>query len=159
LVLKRAGEAALDDNQREQTDMTNVNVKKTLDVPAAAVWETISQFNGIENYLGMVARSEVEGEGIGARRTCTLQDGAVIRERLAELSDAERKLVYEITESPLPVQGYRSTMQVRDTGDGRCEVEWSSEFEVLEGPSEPFEQLFMGAYADGCAGLEKMHQR
>ena len=41
---------------------------------------------------------------VGARRTCTLQDGAVLKERLVELSDEGRCLVYEITDSPLPIQ-------------------------------------------------------
>jgi len=38
------------------------------------------------------------------------------------------KLVYSILDAPLPVEAYRTTMQVTDLGNGKSELMWSFSF-------------------------------
>ncbi len=137
--------------------MPSVSVVKSISAPADQVWASIRQFSGIENYLPMIAKSEVEGSGVGAKRTCTTGDGAQLVERLEALDDTKRSLSYSIAEAPMPMDGYYGTMTVRDLGGGKCEVSWSSTFECPDGAADGMEKMLEGIYAAGIDGLEKLH--
>jgi uncharacterized protein YndB with AHSA1/START domain len=52
--------------------MANVSVKKTINAPPNEVWKTISSFREIERYVPLITKSTVEGEGVGAKRTCII---------------------------------------------------------------------------------------
>ena len=137
--------------------MSNVETIKILYASADAVWATISAFHGIERYLPAVRTSSVQGEGVGALRTCVLADGAVLRERLTSLDRSARTLRYELVEAPFPVRAYVATMRVEDLGDGRCALRWGASFEVTEGPAAVFEGIFADAYSAGGDGLGRLH--
>jgi len=63
--------------------MAEVSVKQTIHVLAESVWETLRGFDGIDRYLpDVVASCSVEGVGAGAKRTCVLQNGLQLSERL-----------------------------------------------------------------------------
>jgi hypothetical protein len=128
----------------------------TINASAEAVWETISRFGGLEEFIPAVASCSLEGSGVGAMRSLALQDGGMVHERLETLDEAARTLQYSITESPLPFTDYLATMQVRDAGSGQCEIEWSSTFEP-DGVSEAEAvEMLQGIYRGGIEGLEKM---
>lgn len=136
--------------------MPDLSMKTTLDAPAHAVWEAISDFNGIPKYVAAVDSSTMEGEGVGALRTLTLQDGARILERLESLDDSSRTLSYSIVESPLPMEEYISTMRVRELGPDRCELQWSCTFEPTEAPESELRQIIEGIYDMGFEGLKQL---
>ena len=39
------------------------------------IWNTLSAFDGVERYFPIVTRSEVDGNGPGAKRTCNVSMG------------------------------------------------------------------------------------
>lgn len=137
--------------------MTTIETKSTIPAPAATVWRTISAFHGIERWLPPVRASSVEGDGLGALRTCVFHDGGVVRERLIELDDRAWALRYEIVDAgPLPVRGYVATMRVRPLGDDRCELSWSATFEATAGDADALAGMLRGVYAAGAEGLGRI---
>ncbi len=137
--------------------MVNVSMSITINASADEVWKTISDFNGLGKYLPLITKSTMEGSGVGALRTLTLQDGGQVIARLESMDKHARTLSYKILISPLPVDGYVSTMKVKDLGNNRCEVEWSSTFKPKGAPEADVKNLIEGIYSMGFEGLKKLH--
>ena len=87
-----------------------------LPAPVERVWALLADFDGVDRWHPLVRAAEIEdglsGRHVGGVRALTMQDGAVIRERLLALSDEDRFFSYSILESPLPVEDYRSTLRL-----------------------------------------------
>ncbi len=137
--------------------MTQISKSTTLNASANEVWGTVGDFNGLPKFVPAFSASAMEGDGVGARRTLTLQDGGTILESLESLDEEARTLTYAIIESPLPITGYVSTMAVRDLGAGRCEFNWSSNFDVQGAPEAEVVAILEGVYAAGLDGLRQLH--
>ena len=139
--------------------MANVSMKTIINAPADAVWETISDFNGLPKYVEAVVESRMKGEGVGAVRTFSLADGAVLVEKLLKFDNEGRKLTYSILESPLPMDNYVSTMELTDAGENGCELHWHAHFDIKEGCSEEEGvAVVKGVYSMGFEGLKKRHE-
>ncbi len=108
--------------------MTKVSMSSKIPASAGTVWDMVKGFNDLPNWLPPVAKSETTGDGVGSKRTLTLGDGTKLVEELEEYDDGSRSFTYSIVESPLPVAGYRSSVTIKDSGDG-AEMEWNAEFE------------------------------
>lgn len=130
--------------------MTTANVTETVAASADDVWRVISDFGGVEPNE-MIAGCTVEGAGVGAVRTITLNGGAGdIIERLESHDDGTRTFSYAIiNDCPLPVSDYLSTVKVTDAGDGSATVDWSSTFEPKGAPEADVIELIEGVYKGG----------
>jgi hypothetical protein len=146
--------STVDSLQSKESVMASVSMKTTIGASADDVWRTISDFNGAPKYIAALLSSSMEGSGVGALRTVTLEGDVEVVERLESLDDAARTLSYSIVRSPLPLEGYVATMVVRDLGEGRCELEWSSTFEPKAGAEDEARQLVEGVYSAGFEGLK-----
>jgi len=133
--------------------MIEIEVRRTIPAPADAVWHELRSFEGIENWLAMIEHSEVRGHGAGATRVCTTADGGRLVERLEEVDDDERRLVYTIQEAPMPLQDYRSTMRVLRDGADASTVVWSAAFDAPDDAAEQLEATMRGVYESGLDGL------
>ncbi|ADI11723.1 hypothetical protein SBI_08605 [Streptomyces bingchenggensis BCW-1] len=129
---------------------------------ADELWSVVRRFNGLPEWHPAIRSSEVvEGESEfapGAVRVLTGTDGSTFQERLVALDDARRALTYEIIDSPLPVRGYRSTMQVWPVADsGGAFLTWSATFDAADGhtPDEAVAAIAEAAYAPAIAALHK----
>jgi hypothetical protein len=129
----------------------------TIPAPADTVWRTVRDFGSIDEYVPPIARAELSGEGVGAERTLTLDDGARVVERLDALDDDARTLQYSIVEAPLPVEGYTSTLSVERIDATSCRVTWASDFTVVDAPDAEVEATFAELYAAGLEGLKNQH--
>jgi len=141
--------------------MTNVSVKNTINVPADEIWKTLSSFRNVEKYIPLVKSSTVEGSGVGAKRTCIIpsesgQEGK-IEEEIKSFDDDGKTFSYSITSSPMPLENYLSTVKVKDLGNGRCEIEWSSTFEPKGMPEEEVVKMINDIYVTAIDGLKKLH--
>ena len=137
--------------------MAYISMETTLNTTANNAWETISNFNGLCKFIPAVIKSETEGTGVGAVRTLTLENGAVIIEKLERLEEtAARTLSYSIVASPLPVDSYLATMQVLDFGGNQCKLIWSSRFEPKGTTEEEAQGVIEGIYSMGFEGLKKL---
>jgi hypothetical protein len=115
--------------------MARVYVSSVIPAPAATVWQTIRNFNGLPDWTPFVAESRIEqhqlADQIGCIRNFKLKDGGVIRERLLSLSDYDMSCSYSILESPMGVENYRATLALTPITDGnQCFAEWTAEFDA-----------------------------
>ena len=139
--------------------MSKVSLKTRLNASADAVWEVIRDFNGLGKFMESIARSTMDGSGVGATRTLTFVGGSIIVERLESLEDAKHTLSYAIIQGDLPLEGYLSTMALRDLGQGKCELAWSSTFEPKGAPEADVVKMIEGVYREGFAGLKRLFAR
>jgi hypothetical protein len=114
--------------------MARAHASSVFNAPIEQVWARIRDFNALPDWHPGVAKSEIEGGGPGDRVGCirklTLGNGAVIRERLIELSDMGHHYSYAILDSPLPVANYRATLRLRRISDGnRTHGDWTATFD------------------------------
>ena len=132
--------------------MPKVSMSADLEASADDVWRMIGGFNALPDWHPGVEKSELKKEG--QERVLSLAGGGKIVERLEKLSETEREYSYQISESPLPVANYKSTIKVKDGDDG-CTVEWSSDFEAVGGDNEAMKAI-EGVYQTGLDNLKKM---
>ncbi|NBC27843.1 MAG: SRPBCC family protein [Bacteroidetes bacterium] len=135
--------------------MENVNVSGTIQAPANDVWNVVSDFGALDQFVEAIKECESDGTGVGAVRTLTLQDGAEVKEKLESLDDQNQKLTYSILSSPLPVENYTGTIQIREKGDNKTEFSWSSTFKAKDNTADEMKETFEGLYNFGVEGLQK----
>jgi hypothetical protein len=129
--------------------MTTVNIKESVAASADDVWRVLSDFGGIEPNE-MIAGCTLEGEGVGAVRTISLNGGGEIIERLESQDDKARVFRYAIiNDCPLPVKNYSATVAVLDAGSGAAEVDWTGTFEPSGAPEDQVVTLIEGVYRGG----------
>jgi hypothetical protein len=92
----------------------------------------------------------------GQQRTLHLAGGARIVERLENHDDAGRRYSYRITQSPLPLNDYRSVLSVRDDGPDGCTVEWLGSFTAPEASLAEMKTVVAGIYEAGFENLRRM---
>jgi len=137
--------------------MTKVNVTKTINVSAESAWKNLSSFRGIEHF-SPIARSVVEGNGVGATRSCFMPDDAEIKEVMSGLDNEAMTLEYKILSGPFPFENYISTVKVMDKGSESCEVSWGSNFDAAEEHEAAMKELLDGFYNAMIDGLETLIQ-
>ena len=114
--------------------MALVYASSVIAAPAARIWETIRDFNGLPNWHPAIAERRIESgapaDQVGCIRAFRLRDGGFIRERLLALSDYDFSCTYAILESPMGVENYVATLKLTPITDGdRTFAEWSAEFD------------------------------
>lgn len=128
--------------------MHTVSVSTHLSASPDQVWSKIGDPGAISSWHPAIAKSSLDGQD----RKCTLADGAEIDERVDSVDEANRSYTYSIVKSPLPLEGYSSTIQVVEA-DGGCSVEWAASFEVTSGPAEDMVALIKTVYSAGLGAL------
>lgn len=137
--------------------MTKVSVSKTINVSAEKAWNKLSTFRGIEEY-SPIAKSETQGTGAGATRTCFMPDGAAIHEVLNKVDETAMEFQYEITEGPFPISSYISDVKVTPKSENSCEITWVCEFTSAPEAQAEMSQLFEGFYNVIIDSLEQVLQ-
>lgn len=135
--------------------MQEVNISGTINTSANKVWELISDFGGLDNFVEAIKECTADGEDVGAIRTITLQDGGEVKEKLESLDNNKRVLEYSILESPMPVKNYKGRMEVNRLNDTTSEFTWSSTFEAEGGTEKNMKKALAGLYSVGVEGLKK----
>lgn len=130
--------------------MHTVTVLAHLSASTDDVWSKIGNPGTISAWHPAIAKSSLDGKD----RLCTLANGAEINEAIDNVDDANHSYSYRIVESPLPVADYASTIKVVDA-DGGCAVEWTSSFDVTNGPAEDTVGMIKDVYAAGLTALRE----
>ncbi len=138
--------------------MVHINVTKQIQSPAGAAWGKIAAFSGIEDY-SPIAKSVVEGQGVGAKRTCIMPDNAEIHESLSLLDHERMRLEYEMISGPFPIKNYKGKVAVRALSGSTCEVSWGAEFELDGAGESDIRPIFEGFYTATIEGLEENLRR
>ena len=132
-----------------------MEVKQSVRLPAPVteVWKRIGGFNALPDWHPMVQKSEL-AKG-GQERKLTLPGGATIVEKLESKDDKSYRYSYSITDSPLPVADYHSTIEVHQEGN-QSVVEWMGQFEPKGTTAEDAQKAIQDIYQAGMDNLKKM---
>lgn len=133
--------------------MTEVKQSIKLPAPVAEVWKRIGGFNALPDWNPVFEKSEL-AEG-GSVRRLTVPGVGVIEERLEGSDEKTHTYSYAITDSPLPVADYHSTIEVHQEGDESV-VEWMSRFEPKGASAEDAQKTIQNIYETGFENLKKM---
>jgi len=113
---------------------------------AADVWAVLKRFDAVHELArGFVAATKIEPSGA---RIVTFANGMEVREWLVSADDAQRRLVYAITDSPA-FQHYSAAAQVVEDGAGSRFI-WTIDF--LPDAMGPQQDAAMSA---GAAAMER----
>lgn len=137
----------------------NISVSKTIaiDVPAAAVWAKVKDFNALNTWHPAVAKTDIldgENNKVGATRLLTLNDGGTIEEDLQAWDEAGMTYSYNIIQSVLPVSDYEATLTVEPITDTSTKVIWSASFNAGKGADDDTARSTISGIFD--AGLENL---
>ncbi|CAA0090187.1 Uncharacterised protein [Starkeya nomas] len=141
--------------------MAHVYFSKILDVPANSAWQIVRDFGALPIWFPFVKRSELRGGGpheVGTIRANTVADDSIIEERLLELSDRDRRIVYDIVKADIPTKNYSAVLQIHEvTNDqDRCFAEWSADFDVEGNPATAIEWVRDGIFKTCLEELESV---
>lgn len=133
--------------------MSDVVVEGEFAAGVDAVWEVVGSFGGLMEALGVPF--ELEGEGVGQTRKISMGAEPTV-ERLEELDQGRKRLVYSIVSGALPLVNYRSTMQLVALAPDRTKLTWSSTFQPAAGTNETdATNLVSSIYRGGIGGLQR----
>jgi mxaD protein len=107
----------------------------------AAVWATLSKFDGLVKWCPPFAKSDiVSGKDgmIGAKRSLTVKDGPTFTENLLAIDPAAMTFSYDIDEpAALPLMNYFSSMGIKPNASGGTTVAWQGSFKRRNGTDNP----------------------
>jgi hypothetical protein len=138
--------------------MTQVFCKTSIDIPADAIWQAISDFGVAGRYLSGVISCAAAGKGVGTVRTLTSADSSTIVERLETLNGVARRLSYALL-TDTPFRNCLTTMAVHHLGPNRAELEWGATFEPDGLPESEAVALLESAMAANCLALKQVLER
>ena len=136
-----------------------ISVKEEVELaaPPSKTWATINDFRGWQNWHPAFASTEItkgHGNAKGSVRVLTTRDGAKFIEELVSYDAVAHSFQYRILESPLPISGYVSTIEVKDAKEG-SRIIWSSTFSVNPGASdEEIRKTIAAVYRAGLDSLK-----
>ena len=135
----------------------SVTEEVELAVSPARTWAVIKDFQRWQTWHPAFATTEItEGAGNakGTVRILATRDGAKFTEELLSHDAASHSYEYRIIESPLPISGYVSKIEVKESRSG-SRVVWSSGFTVNAGASdEEMKATIAGVYRAGLDSLK-----
>ncbi len=134
--------------------MTHVSSTITIYAPVDAIWQVISDFGAVCEYLSRVVSCTVEGVGVGALRRLASADGSIIVERLEVLDTAAYRLSYALLINS-PFRNCLTSMALHCLGSNQTKLEWSASFQADGLPASEAAELLEGALADNCLALKQ----
>jgi hypothetical protein len=131
-----------------------VTQRATVNAPVDKVWATIGDFCGVKNWASVITKCEITRKDDSTiYRTLTLNNGAVIVEKLLAWDGDHHSYSYAIVDSPLPVQGYKSTLKVEGSGS-TSEIIWTGNFQPKEVSEDEAKKVVSGMYAGAIDGIK-----
>jgi hypothetical protein len=138
----------------------SVTEKGSYPVAPAKAWEAIKDYGGWQTWHPAIGGTEItkgQNNTKGAVRVLTTKDGAKITEELLAYDAKSMSYKYRITDSPLPVEGYVSTIKVTPGKGGGAMVVWSSSFKAKKGSTDAdAKKTIAGIYTAGLDNLKGM---
>lgn len=129
--------------------MASIRKQVTIGADADEVWAALRDWGALHERLvpGFAVATELDGDD----RIVTFFNGAVARERLVDLDEKERRLVWSIVDGPY--SHHNGAAQVLAGEDGTARFVWVADLLPAE-LAEPTEQLMERGIATVKATLE-----
>lgn len=102
-----------------------------IDAPPEAVWEVVSDFNGLPRWLPTIVASKLvlgKNREEGAIRELTRANGTKVQEKLIDYEPWNMLLGYTYIGGQVGATDYFPTIQVLDAGGGKSKVVWKARF-------------------------------
>jgi hypothetical protein len=135
----------------------SVTEEVELAAPPARTWAVVNDFERWQTWHPAFATTEItkgSGNSKGTVRVLATKDGAKFTEELLSHDAVARSYEYRIIESPLPLNGYVSRIEVKESKSG-SRVVWSSSFTVNAGASgDEMRKTIAGVYRAGLDNLK-----
>ncbi len=103
--------------------MASIHLQRTVEAKPDEVWAALRDWGALHERLvpGFVVDARLEGDD----RIVTFFNGAVARERLVDLSDEDRRLVWSIVDGPY--MHHNGAAQVFANEDGTARFVWTAD--------------------------------
>jgi hypothetical protein len=100
--------------------VASIRVERTIEASPDHAWAALRDWGAVHERLapGFVVAAELEGED----RLVTFFNGAVVRERMIDLDDGRRRLVWSIVDGPY--SHHNGAAQVLVAADGTTRFLW-----------------------------------
>ncbi len=122
--------------------------------PIETVWPTIAQGGDVHRWFGdVIATCDISGSD----RTCTMQNGATLTERIIDVDETAHRFRYAIDEHPLPATDVVATIALTATDDGGTQINWGADYTATPDNEALMRDTLQGIYAQGIASLETYH--
>ena len=139
--------------------MTKVSVRSTINASAEDVWKTLRSFDRVERFLPLVSSSVVQGSGVGAERTCSINFGQGKTskvEKLENIDEETHTIRFTVIDARPPLRGMENTITVNKIDGNKSEV-FLGEFDPAGKPEEETKKMIEGIYSIALDGLRKLH--
>ena len=126
--------------------MASIHRELLIDAPPEQTWDAIRDVGAIHRRLAreFVVDTRLDGDS----RLVTFAEGTVVRERIVDVDDSNRRIAYSVVD--WRATHHNASIQVFDDGNGRTRLVWITD--LL--PNELAE--FVGAMMDqGCAAMKR----
>ncbi len=112
--------------------------EKTLkvNVPAEKIWQVLENYSSIENFAMTIKSSASVNEissGLGAKRSCTFNDGSSLVEEIIEYQSGQGYKM-DISNHSMPLKSMQAEMKVTAIDENSSEIYMSADFVVKGGP-------------------------
>jgi uncharacterized protein YndB with AHSA1/START domain len=116
--------------------MASIRKERTIEVKPEEVWEALRDWGALHERLvpGFVVDTRLDGED----RIVTFFNDAVVRERLIDLSDEDRRLAWSIVDGPYT--HHNGAAQVLANDDGTTRFVWVADLLPAE-LAQPTDEL------------------
>ena len=142
------------------TKKRTVTVTGELEVPAGFLWQTISDFEHIDQWTDLKVRA-INGSGIGCTRAVEMESGLLVTERLLVCDSLQMVFRYDILEpNPYPMRDYIASATVKRISEQRSRLEWSGSYVAVEG-ADPArtDRLLEKVYRNGIVRLQQHYAK
>ena len=139
-----------------------MTVRKDIAASVETVWALLADFGDVK-WIPVAGDVEVEGSGPGMRRKIRGSGATPVIETLRWIEPAQRRLAYEITNNPLPVDRFETVVSVTDSphSPDKCQIGWEIDYEPSGDDASARESIeaVYGMMADWLVEAANNHSR
>ena len=145
--------------------MARAYASAIIKAPVETVWSLIRNFNGLPDWVPIIADSKIEGgldpDVVGCVRSFHTKDGGHIRERLLTLDDANHTFAYNFEKPAFPVKNYIATVRLMPvTHTDQTFAEWEAVFDEAPGDEGKYAEIISrDVFAAGWKALNEKIKR
>lgn len=127
------------------------SIIKTINTRASAdtAWGMIGDVGAVPALVSLISECRIDGD----RRHCIMADGSQLTERVVTIDDAHRRLVYTVTDGPMPLEFHVAAVTVEPASNGAT-VTWRVDV-LPDALAEPFAPMMEMVAQSMAENLDK----
>lgn len=104
--------------------MASIHQQVAVGVDVQKAWQALRNVgNAHQLFAPVLTNSRLDGD----TRTVTFANGMVLHERILDVDDRRHRVAYSALDAP-GMTYHHASMELIDTGDGRCLFQWTTDF-------------------------------